>query len=78
MDEMLKRANNGLVANFVTMEQFLQEKHMSLIEIKRLELEMHSGKDHDCPYVFALPANMPQVLAWMRLLARVHNGELEP
>jgi hypothetical protein len=78
MDEMLKRANSGLVANFVTMEQFLQEEHMNFWEIKRLELEMHSGGDHDCPYVFTLPANMPQVRAWMKLLARVHNGELEP
>ena len=78
MDEMLTRANNGLVASFVTMEQFLQEGHMSLLEMKRLELEMCPGGDHDCPYVFALPANMSQVLAWMKLLARVHNGELEP
>jgi hypothetical protein len=78
MDEMLTRANNGLAASFVTMEQFLQEGYMSLLEIKRLELEMHTGGDHDCPYVFSLPANMPQVLAWMKLLARVHNGELEP
>lgn len=72
------RANSGLVANFITVEQFLREGHMSLMEIRRLELEMHAGGDHDCPYVFELPANMQQVLAWMRLLARVHNGELQP
>jgi hypothetical protein len=78
MDEMLTRANNGLMANFVTMEQFLQEEHMSLMEMRRLELEMGPGGDHDCLYIFALPANMQQVLAWMKLLARVHNGELEP
>ena len=78
MDEMLTRANRGLVANFITMEQFLQGGHLSLLEMKRLELEMHTGGDHDCPYVFTLPANMPQVLVWMKLLARVHNGELQP
>jgi hypothetical protein len=78
MDEMLTRANDGLLANFVTMEQFLQEGRMNLLEIKRLELEMRTEGDHDCPYVFSLPANMPQVLAWMKLLAKVHNGELEP
>ena len=78
MDEMLSRANDGLGANFVTMEQFLQEGHMNLLEIKRLELEMHTGGDHDCPYAFSLPTNMPQLLAWVKLLAKVRNGELEP
>jgi hypothetical protein len=78
MDEMLSRANDGLVANFVTMEQFLQGGHMSLAEIKRLELELYAVGDHDSPYIFMLPANMPQVLAWAKLLARVHNGELNP
>jgi hypothetical protein len=78
MDEMLTRANEGLLASFVTMEQFLQEGHMSLLEIKRLELELHTEGDHDSPYMFTLPANMPQVLAWTKLLARVHNGELNP
>ncbi len=78
MDEMLTRANAGLVSSFVTVEQFLQEGHMSLAEIKRLELELHSEGDHDSPYVFTLPANTPQVLAWTKLLARVHSGELNP
>jgi hypothetical protein len=78
MDEMLTRANEGLLASFVTMEQFLQEGHMSLLEIKRLELELHTEGDHDSPYMFTLPANMPQVLAWTKLLTRVHNGELNP
>ena len=78
MDEMLARANAGLVSSFVTVEQFLREGHMSLAEIKRLELELHSGGDHDCPYMFTLPANTLQVLAWTKLLAKVHNGELNP
>lgn len=80
MDEMLIRANDGLVSNSVTREQFLQGEHMrmSAAEIKRLELEMRTGGDHDCPYTFALPANMPQVRAWTKLLARVQSGELKP
>jgi len=78
MDEMLIRANNGLVASFVTVEQFLHGGHVSLLEIRRLELEMDPGGDHDCPYVFTLPANMPLVLAWMKLLAKVQNGVLQP
>jgi hypothetical protein len=78
MDEMLARANDGLVASFVTVEQFLREGPMSSIEIRRLELEMGPGGDHDSPYMFALPANMVQVRAWTKLLARVRNGELNP
>lgn len=78
MDEMLTRTNNGLIANSVTAAQFLQEGCLSLAEIKRLELELNTRGDHDCPYMFALPASMSQVLAWTKLLARVYNGELKP
>lgn len=78
MDRMLARANDGLVANFVTIEQFLQKGHMVLADVKRLELELGIEGDHDCPYTFTLPDNMSQALAWTKLLARVHNGELKP
>jgi len=56
----------------------LDERRMSSLESRRLERELGPGGDHDIPYRFALPASSPQVLAWMRLLARVHRGELEP
>jgi hypothetical protein len=78
MDEMFTRANEGLVSNSVTMEQFLQEGHLNTTEIKRLELELHTRGDHDSPYTFALPTSMPQVRAWTKLLARVHTGDLKP
>jgi hypothetical protein len=50
----------------------------SSLERRRLELESGVGGDHDVPYHFAFPASMPQVLAWMRLLASVHRGEVKP
>jgi len=50
----------------------------SAVERRRLELERGPGGDHDVPYRFALPVCLPQVLAWMRLLAKVHRGELQP
>jgi hypothetical protein len=50
---------------------------MSALERKRLELELGPGGDHDVPYRFVLPALMPPVLAWMRLLACVQRGELQ-
>ncbi len=50
----------------------------SVLERRRLELERGPGGDHDVPYRFALPACLPQVLAWMGLLAKVHRGEVQP
>ena len=47
------------------------------LERRRLALESGAGADHDVPYRFALPASMPPVLAWMRLLAKVHRGEVQ-
>jgi hypothetical protein len=49
---------------------------MSLLEKKRLEMELGSGGDHDTPYLPALPISTPQLLAWARLLVRVQAGEL--
>jgi hypothetical protein len=58
-------AGNGLVGT-----------GMSALERRRLELERGPGGDHAVPYRFALPAYMPQALAWMRLLARRERWEL--
>ena len=51
---------------------------MSALESRRLELERGPGGDHAVAYRFALPVCLPQVLAWMRLLAKVHREELQP
>lgn len=51
---------------------------MSMLDQKRLEIELGPEVDHDVPYSFALPVSMPQVLVWMRLLASVQRGELVP
>lgn len=56
----------------------LHEWSMSGLERRRFGLERGAGGDHDVPYTFTLPASMPQVLAWMRLLAQVQDGELRP
>jgi len=56
----------------------LVEKGMQALERRRGETECGAGSDHDLPYVFTLPDSWPQVRAWMRLLARVHTGELQP
>jgi|SRR5579885_93690 hypothetical protein len=51
---------------------------LSTLERRRVDLEMGAGGDHDRPYVFTLPASVPQILAWTRLLVRVQQGELMP
>jgi hypothetical protein len=51
------------------------ERTMSSLDRRRLEVELGVGGDHDVPYVFALPPSMPHVLAWLRLLTRVHRGD---
>jgi hypothetical protein len=50
----------------------------SAVERSRETLESGEGGDHDVAYRFVLPASMPQVTAWVRLLAKVQQGELEP
>jgi hypothetical protein len=66
------------VKEYGTEENSLVAPSASALERRRLELESGPGGDHEVPYCFALPASLPQVLAWMRLLARVHRGELQP
>ncbi len=44
----------------------------------RLEREYGPGGDHDAPYRFTLPTSTPQMLAWIRLQARVQAGDLQP
>ena len=50
----------------------------NMLDQKRLQIELGPEGDHDVPYSFALPVSVPQVLAWMRLLARVQRAELVP
>ncbi len=56
----------------------LEERGRSSPEKRRGELERGAGGDYDTAYRFTLPTSMPQVLAWMKLLARVQRGELQP
>ena len=56
----------------------LESRGMSVLERRREALESGPGGDHDLPHSFSLPLSLPQVLAWMILLARVQRGELHP
>lgn len=50
---------------------------INALEKVRFELEQGEGGDHDAPYLFTMPLSTPQMLAWMRLRARVQAGELQ-
>src|SRR5579859_91613 len=56
--------------------QPVDERSMSSLERRRVELERGAGGDHDSPYTFTLPTCMPQVLAWVQLLMRLQQGTL--
>ena len=56
----------------------LNVSSLSRLSRRRLELELGPGGDHDVSSSFALPPSLPQVLVWIRLLARVHRGEIQP
>jgi hypothetical protein len=49
---------------------------ISPMEQRRDALERGAGGDHDQPYRFSMLASTPEMLAWVRLLARVHHGDL--
>ena len=55
-----------------------EQGELRVLERRRLELELGPGGDHEVPYRFARASSPRQVLAWMRLLAKVQRGELEP
>ena len=57
--------------------QTLDGRGLSSLDQRRVELECGVGGDHDLPYRFTLSTSMPQVFAWVKLLAKVQNGELQ-
>jgi hypothetical protein len=78
MDVMLSRENLGLLSTAVAVDQLWDMHRMSWVEVRRLEVELGAGGDHDLPYTWSLPPSSSQVLAWTRLLARQTRGELVP
>ncbi|HZU69749.1 MAG TPA: hypothetical protein VFA09_20925 [Ktedonobacteraceae bacterium] len=69
----------------VTATKAINEHHsdtnragISVLDIRRLEVEPGTPGDHDTPYRFSLPVSMPQTLAWLTLMLKVQSGELVP
>lgn len=77
MDEMLSRANQGLLSTAVSVDQLCERHCMNWFEVRRLEIELGAGGDHDCPYTWSSPPSGAQMLAWTKLLAGRERGEFE-
>lgn len=54
------------------------EARLNPLDLRRLELELGAGGDHDLPYRFAWPLFLPQALAWIRVMRRVRLEEVGP
>src|SRR5258708_19769961 len=49
MEEMLTRANQGLLSTAVTVDQLWDNHCTSWIEVRRLAIHLAPGRDHDQP-----------------------------
>lgn len=77
MEAMLRRENQGVLSTAITPDQLWNKHRVSWIEVRRLELELGAGGDHDQAYAWSLSSSDPHVLAWTKLLARRERGEFE-
>jgi hypothetical protein len=76
MDAMLQRANQGGLSTAIAVKQLWDAHRTSWMEVRRLEVELGEGGDHDQPYDGDLTLSSSQTLAWTTLLARRARGEL--
>jgi hypothetical protein len=71
------RANERTAPIAAVTELSLAASITSPLDKRREELERGAGGDHNLPYRFTLPTSTPQVLAWVKLLMRVKQGDLQ-
>jgi len=71
------RGNERTASMTAVSDPLLGNCSTSPLDKRREELERGAGGDHDLPYRFRLPTSMPQILAWVKLLARVEHGDLQ-
>jgi hypothetical protein len=76
LDAMLRRENQGLLSTAITLDQLWDRYRVSWIEVRRLEMELGTGGDYDCPYIWSLSSGS-HVLAWMKLQTSREQGALE-
>ena len=67
LDEMLRRENQGLLSTALTVNQLWDKHRVSWYEVRRLEIELGAGGDHDQPYLWGLSSASAHALAWTKL-----------
>jgi hypothetical protein len=75
MEEMLNQMNQGLLSTAITVDQLWDKHCVSWLEVRRLEVELGAGGDHDQPYTWSLPPSGSHTLAWAKLWALRERGE---
>ena len=76
MDAMLQQANQGGLSTAIAVMQLWDAQCTNWMEVRRLEVELGEGGDHDQPFDGHLPSSSSYVDAWTRLLVRRTRGEL--
>src|SRR5690349_16582050 len=76
MDAMLQRANQRRLSTAIPVKQLWDAHRTNWMEVRRLEVELGEGGDHNQPYDGDLTLSSSQTLAWTTLLARRARGEL--
>ena len=65
--EMLNRIKQGLLSTAITVDHPWGRHSVNWNEVRRLEVELGAGGDHDKDYAWSLPPSVPYALAWMKL-----------
>ena len=60
MDAMLQRANQGGLSTAIAVKQLWDAHRTNWMEVRRLEIELGEGGDHDQAYAGHLPSSSSQ------------------
>ena len=74
LEGMLRRENQGLLSTALTVDQLWDKYRVNWFEVRRLEIELGAGGDHDQPYLWSLSSASEHALAWTKLLSRRERG----
>jgi len=74
LEGMLRRENQGLLSTALTVDQLWDKYRVNWYEVRRLEIELGAGGDHDQAYLWSLSSASAHALAWTRLLSRRERG----
>jgi len=74
LEGMLRRENQGLLSTTITVDQLWDNYRVNWYEVRRLEIELGAGGDHDQPYLWSLSSASAHALAWSKLLSRRERG----